>query len=85
MPKWLKLASLVQKKCTFYNFNFLVHSLLFCILSQCRRQIRRLSESCLIRVYSVCSKNYDISEPTHVDMTRNFFVLCTNMKVNLYN
>ena len=24
-------------------------------------------------------------DPTLVDLTSNFFVLCTNMKVNLYN
>ena len=28
---------------------------------------------------------YDISDPTLVDLTNNFFVLCTNMKVHLYN
>ena len=28
---------------------------------------------------------YDKSDPTQVDLTSNFFVLCTNMKVYLYN
>ena len=28
---------------------------------------------------------YDISDPTLADLTSNFFVLCTNMKVYLYN
>ena len=37
--------------------------------------------SCLIRGYSVCLWKYDISDPTKVDLTSNFFVLCTNMKV----
>ena len=26
-----------------------------------------------------------ISDPSQMDLTSNFFVLCTNMKVNLYN
>ena len=34
-------------------------------------------KSCLIRVYSVMIR-YD---PTLKDLTRNFFVLCTNVKV----
>ena len=28
---------------------------------------------------------YDTSDPTLVDLTSNFFVLCTNMKVLIYN
>ena len=28
---------------------------------------------------------YDISDPTLVDLTSNFFVLCTTMKIYLYN
>ena len=28
---------------------------------------------------------YDISDPTQVVLTSNFFVLCTNMNVYLYN
>ena len=28
---------------------------------------------------------YDISDPTQLDLTNNFFVLCTNMKVYIYN
>ena len=27
----------------------------------------------------------NVSDPTLVDLIRNFFVLCTNMKVNLYH
>ena len=46
-------------------------------------QIRQPYKSCLIRVYSVCLWKYDISEPTLVDLTSNFFVLCTNVKVYL--
>ena len=30
-------------------------------------------------VYSVCLLNYDIADPTLVDLTSDFFVLCTNM------
>ena len=26
---------------------------------------------------------YDISDPTQLDLTNNFFILCTNMKVYL--
>ena len=40
---------------------------------------------CLIMVYSVYLWQYDISDPTIVDLTSNFFVLCTNMNVYLYN
>ena len=42
--------------------------------------------SCLIRVYSVCFRKYDKIgiDPTLVDMTNNFFVLCRIMKVYLY-
>ena len=35
--------------------------------------------------YSVCLWKYDIPDPTQVDLTSNFFVLCTNVKVYLYN
>ena len=28
---------------------------------------------------------YDISDPTELNLTNNFFVLCTDMKVYLYN
>ena len=41
-------------------------------------------KSCLIRVYSVCWWKYDISDPTLEDLTSNFFVLCTNMKIYLW-
>ena len=45
-----------------------------------------LVKSCLIRVYSVCLWKYMIRyRPTQEDMTSNFFVLCTNVKVYLYN
>ena len=30
-------------------------------------------------------RKYDISDPFQVDLTSNFFVLCTNRKVYLYN
>ena len=40
-------------------------------------------KSCMIIVYSVCLWQYDISDPTLMDMTSNFFVLCNNMKVCL--
>ena len=40
-------------------------------------QIRQLFSACLWR--------YDTSDPTLVDLTNNFFVLCTKMKVELYN
>ena len=28
---------------------------------------------------------YDIADPTQLDLTNDFFALCTNMKVYLYN
>ena len=28
---------------------------------------------------------YDISDPTQLNLTNNFFVICTNMNVYLYN
>ena len=28
---------------------------------------------------------YDVSDPTLVELTNNFFAPCTNMEVNLYN
>ena len=39
------------------------------------------SKSCPIRIYSVCLWEYDVSDPTLVDLTSNYFVLCTNMNV----
>ena len=42
-------------------------------------------KSCLNRVYPVCLWKYDIADPILVDLTSNFFVLCTNMNVYLYN
>ena len=42
-------------------------------------------KAALIRVYCVCLWKYDISDPTLVDLTSNFFVPFTNMKVYLYN
>ena len=33
-----------------------------------------------IRVYSFCLWEYDIFDPTLMDLKSNFFVLCTNMK-----
>ena len=30
-------------------------------------------------------RKYDISDPTLVDLTGNYFVLCANIKINLYN
>ena len=39
-------------------------------------------KSCLIKVYSVCLWKYN---PTLGDLTSNFFVLYTNVKVHLYN
>ena len=35
--------------------------------------------------FSVCLLIYDTSEPIPADLTSNFFVLCTKMKVDLYN
>ena len=37
-------------------------------------------KSCLILVYYVCLWKHDISDPTLVDLTSYFFVLCTSMK-----
>ena len=37
------------------------------------------------RVYPVCFQNCDMSDPTLVDLTSKFFILCTNMNVYLYN
>ena len=48
-------------------------------------QTEQTQISCMIRVYFVCLWKYDISDPTLVDMTTNFSVLCSNMKVYLYN
>ena len=36
-------------------------------------------------IYPASLWKYDISDPTLVDVTNNCFVLCTNMKVYLYN
>ena len=36
-------------------------------------------------VYSVCLWKNDVSDPTLEDLSSNFFVLCTNIKVYLYN
>ena len=33
---------------------------------------------CLIRVYSVCLRKYDISDPTLVNLTHNFFYVSTS-------
>ena len=42
-------------------------------------------QAALVRVYFVCLWKCDKSDPTLVDLTGNFLVLCTNMKVYLYN
>ena len=36
-------------------------------------------------VYSVCLWKYDIADPTLVDLTSDFFVICANMKAYFYN
>ena len=38
-------------------------------------------QTALVRVCSDCLWKYDISDPKLVDLTINFFVLCTNMNV----
>ena len=43
------------------------------------------TQSCLTTVCSICVSKYDISDPTLVDRTSSFFVLCTNLKVYLFN
>ena len=55
----------------------------FC--KQSRTRLGSSNKSCLIRVYSVFLGKYNLSDPTLVDLASNFFVLCTNMKVYLYN
>ena len=54
----------------------------------CKQSRRRSGSSCksyLIRVYSVCLWGNMIRyDPTLVNLTRNFFVPCTNVKVYLY-
>ena len=42
-------------------------------------------KAALIRDDCVCLWKYDTSDPTLVDLTSNFFVPYTNMKVYLYN
>ena len=43
-------------------------------------------KSCQIRVYSVCiNENMIRYDPTLMDLTSNFFVIHTNVKVYLYN
>ena len=44
-------------------------------------------QAALVRVSASTLFAYrnDISDPTLVDLTSNFFVLCTNMKAYLYN
>ena len=44
-------------------------------------QTRQLLQELPDQVYSVCFWNCDISDPTLVDLTSNFFVLCTKVKV----
>ena len=39
-----------------------------------------MPDQCLL-----CLCKYDISDPALVVLTSNFFVLCTNMKVYVYN
>ena len=34
-----------------------------------------LDQAALVLLFSVCLWKYDISDPTHVDLTSNFFVL----------
>ena len=57
----------------------------YCLCKQSRPWSGSSCKSCIIRVYSVCLWKYDISDPTLVGHTSNFFVLCTNMEVYLYN
>ena len=42
-------------------------------------------KSCLIRVYSVCWWKYDKSDHTLVDLTCNFFVLCTCINITFFS
>ena len=42
-------------------------------------------EQTQIRVYYICLLNMIRYDPTLVDLTSYFFVLCTNVKVYLYN
>ena len=44
-----------------------------------------LNQAAPTRVYSICLWKYDIANPTQMNLTSNFLVLCTNMKVYLYN
>ena len=44
-----------------------------------------LNQAAPTRVYSICLWKYDTANPTHMNLTSNSFVLCTNMKVYLYN
>ena len=42
-------------------------------------------QTALVWVYSVCLWKYESADPKLVGLPSNFFVLCTNMKVYLYN
>ena len=42
-------------------------------------------QAALVRADSVFLWKYDISDPALVDLTSSLCVLCTNMKVYLYN
>ena len=41
------------------------------------------TEQTQIRVYSICLWKYHIADPTVVDLTSDFFVLCTSVLVYL--
>ena len=58
------------------EFNLLPHRRLLTHLQT--EELPNQGLLCLLR-------KYDISDPTLVDLTSNFFVLCTNMKIYLYD
>ena len=50
--------------------------------TQIRQLLEELPDQGLL---CLLMEKYDISDPTLVDLTINFFVLCANMKTYLYN
>ena len=50
-----------------------------------KHMFKLMGRKIFIIVNSVYLWKYDISDPTLVDLTSNSFVLCTNVKVHLYN
>ena len=70
----------VHVKCQFYIKTWIVS-----VYSRLGRLNRAYPEELPVQGILCLLVEYDISDPTQMDLTSNFYLLCTNMNVYLYN